>query len=654
MDQQARRILIADDNRDIHEDIRYILDSAQETRENLLAASKLKAELFGADSDGEKKLGLSIRYRIDDAYQGEEAVALVEKACRENDPYALVFMDVRMPPGMDGIEAIEKIWQIDPDVSVVIATAYSDYSWDQIVSSLGQNDSLLFMKKPFDNVAVKQIALAMTTKWDLQKQVKRHIDQLEDKVRDRTNELTLMVRQLKDEITLRKEKEKQLAYSAHYDSLTGLLNRRSFYEALSILSDDRHKQPAFAIFYIDLDGFKSVNDIFGHDTGDLLLQEVASRIDQTMQGQAYPVPDYLHDDQTTKSLFRLGGDEFTAIVASEDQDRLSALAENVIAAIKRPFILEGSTIDSSCSIGISIYHKDNLPLNTLLKHADVALYQAKRENGTYRFYSQEESKKYLDDLRLEKDLYQAIEDCAFEVHYQPLVNSRGKPIGMQALVRWQHPEFGWLQPQRFLPIAEKNNRIFKLGQCVLDKALSDMASVHDVGFAKFFVMVSCTVKEFYHPDFARSVKEKVRQSRLSPDKLKLCLDDDAPFKATPAALAIIDELHEFGIKFVINGFENDYSTFLFLQQVPRDTIVKLDKGFVKNIADDRRNCKFLMSLIDIIQNWELDVIINGIETQEQKKMLETKDCILQGYHYHKPQPLSDFLTDLEQGMNLPD
>ena len=180
---------------------------------------------------------------------------------------------------MDGIETIESIWRIDPDVGVVICTAYSDYSWDQIVAKLGQNDNLLFIRKPFDNVSLKQIALAMTTKWSLKMQVREHIENLEKQVALRTNELTETVDRLRQEIALREEKEQQLAYSAHYDSLTDLLNRRSFYKSLMALTEDGlYHKDEFSLFYIDLDNFKSVNDLYGHDVGDKLLIEVAERI----------------------------------------------------------------------------------------------------------------------------------------------------------------------------------------------------------------------------------------------------------------------------------------------------------------------------------------------------------------------------------------
>ena len=203
-----RRILIADDNKDIHDDIKYILETSSVSSDEYQEAKLLKKELFGEKDTDQGETVIDIKYCIDDAYQGNEAVEMVRMARESGDPYSLVFMDVRMPPGIDGIETIESIWEIDPDVGVVICTAYSDYTWDQIVTKLGQNDNLLFMRKPFDNVSLKQIALAMTTKWSLKMQVMEHIENLEKQVALRTNELTETVGRLREEIALREEKEK--------------------------------------------------------------------------------------------------------------------------------------------------------------------------------------------------------------------------------------------------------------------------------------------------------------------------------------------------------------------------------------------------------------------------------------------------------------
>ncbi len=651
MEIGRRRILIADDNKDIHDDIKYILETSSVDQEENQETRLLKEELFGErDTEEKAEAVIDIKYSIDDAYQGNEAVEMVKRARESGDPYSLVFMDVRMPPGMDGIETIESIWKIDPDVGVVICTAYSDYSWDQIVIKLGQNDNLLFIRKPFDNVSLKQIALAMTTKWSLKKQVNEYIENLEHLVDKRTDELTAMVGKLKEEIALRQEKEKLLAYSANYDYLTDLLNRRSFYTSLASLTEDGpYRRDSFSLFYIDLDDFKSVNDIYGHDIGDMLLVEVANRIRSILDGHASPVSDHTSEDGSVNAIFRLGGDEFTAVINESDRSSVGETAQRLIDAIKEPYFISGHEIDISCCIGICIYQDSNIPASSLLKFSDIALYEAKRVHGVYRFYEHSESYPHVSEMKMEKELKKAVERDQIDVYLQSLVDTSDRVIGMQALVRWIHPEYGELEPGQFLHIAQKSDQILDIGACVLKKSLRYLKKIHEAGHRDLFIMVSCTAREFYHPGFADMIKAAVREAGISPGYLKLNLEDKFSFQATQGALAIIKELNESGIQFAINGFESDYSAFAFLQQVPKDTMIKLNKAYVRNIVTDPKNRHFLLALMDIINTWELNVIISGIESKEQKRLLDSRRCILQGYHFNTPKPFERYLEELGQG-----
>jgi diguanylate cyclase (GGDEF)-like protein len=653
MDIKNKRILIADDNKDIHDDIKYILETSSGFMEDYQETKLLKEELFGESLQiPADKAVIDIKYDIDDAYQGNEAIEMVRAAREAGEPYSLIFMDVRMPPGMDGIETIEKIWEIDTYVGVVICTAYSDYSWDQIVSKLGQKDNLLFIRKPFDNVSLKQIALAMTAKWSLKMQVKEHIETLEQEVDKRTKELKQTVKRLMDEIALREEKEKLLAYSAHYDSLTELLNRRSFYTSVKSLMDkgDTCGCSSFSLFYLDLDDFKSVNDIYGHDIGDQLLVRVSERICKVLEEHACCVTDHISGDGTVKAIFRLGGDEFTAVIDETDKEAVGEIAQSLIDSIREPYTISGNEVDVSCCIGISIFSGNSISINTLLKYADIALYEAKKVHSTYRFHELSESNSYINEKKIEKELKKAIGRNQIDVYLQSLVNTRDEVIGMQALVRWLHPEYGALEPGRFLHIAQKSDQIIVLGAYILRKSLEYLKRIHEAGHDKLFVMVSCTAREFHHSGFVDSIKSAVRETGIDPHYLKLNLEDKFSFQTTPGALAIIQELNEFGVQFALNGFDSDYPAFIFLQQVPRDTMIKLNKAYVKNIATDVKNRKFLMALMDIIETWDLDVIISGVETEEQKSLLDSRECILQGYHFNTPKPVDQYLKDLSAGV----
>jgi diguanylate cyclase (GGDEF)-like protein len=649
MDEKSRKILIADDNRDIHEDIKYILDSSASALADYQETKSLKEELFGEDgSSGKNEVIVDIRYRIEDAYQGEEAVQMVEAARKSGDPYSVIFMDVRMPPGMDGIQAIERIWEIDPDIEVVICTAYSDYSWDQIVAKLGQNDNLLFIRKPFDSVSLKQITLAMTTKWSLKRQIAEHIVSLEQQVEKRTQELTALVGQLKAEMALREEKEKLLAHNAHYDSLTELLNRRSFYSSMAMLTEDSScKRDQFSVFYIDIDDFKRVNDVMGHDVGDRLLQETSRRIRKVLEDVACVIPDFISTDSTAKTIYRLGGDEFTAIINSADRDTVARIAQDLIDSIKKPFVTSGFEINTSCCIGISMYPQDSLSTEGLLKYADIALYEAKKTNGVYQFYDNPGTVSLMNELMIENDLKKAVAEGQIEVHFQCLVNTKEEPIGVQALARWAHPQLGTLQPEQFIRVAEKSDQIVSLGACILRNSIQYLKKLHEAGYEQFFVLVNCTTKQFYNPDFISIIKSALQEQDMAPAYLKIGLEEKFTLQATAASLTIIRELNRIGVQFILNGFESEYPAFVFLQQVPRDTIIKLNRAYVKNIVEDTKNRNFLLALMDIIKSWDLNIIISGIETREQKELLDEKDCILQGYHYNIPKPFDEFMKDLE-------
>ena len=651
MEERLSRILVVDDNKDIHEDIKYILDSSDHS-DNSLETRFLKDELFGEEADSEKFV-VNIKYRIDDAYQGEEAIRMVESAQIEKYPYALIFMDVRMPPGIDGIKAIEEIWKIEPNTEVVICTAYSDYSWEQILSKLGQNDHLLFIKKPFDNVSVKQIALTSTTKWKLQRQNKVYIGNLEFEVEKRTQELRVLVTKLTAEITLREEKEKLLAYNAHYDSLTDLLNRRSFYSVLSsVISKNNSLSESFSLFFMDVDDFKNVNDAMGHDIGDKLLVEISMRIREILGGCTYSTSELLPASNLPRAIFRLGGDEFTAIVAEGDRCRLAEIADSLMEKIREPYMISGHEINISCSVGISIFPEDSTTADMLLKNSDIALYEAKKTNGVYSFYEKPEGLTFLNELKIENDLRDAVRRDQIDLFFQCLVNTREEVIGVQALARWAHPELGLLNPDQFIHIAEKSDQIIKIGSHILNMAVKQLKELHKAGYSKLFLLVNCTTRQFYNPDFVGIVKQAMSEADLDPRFLKLGLEERFSVQATPRSLSIINELNRIGVQFTLNGFESEYPAFVFLQKVPKDTIIKINKDFVKNIVADAKSRNFLLSLLDIIKSWELNIIISGIETPEQKEILEQKDCILQGYHFNIPKPFKQFMNDLRLIMPL--
>ncbi len=628
MEERISRILIVDDNVDIHEDIKQILNPL-ELNSNYSEIQKLKTVLFGektAQSEAGYKPS-AIRYQIDDAYQGDDGVEKVRRAIEEGYPYSLIFMDVRMPPGMDGIQTIKKIWEIQPYVEVVICTAYSDYSWEEILAEFQQTDHLLFIKKPFDSVSLKQLALALTTKWRLEYLNRNYIDNLETEVKKRTQEL---------------------AYLANYDPLTKLLNRHSFYQALDNIikqsSKFKPKQP-FYLLFMDIDGFKQVNDFFGHDIGDCLLHEISTRVKRVLMGKVAILPEVCNPNEKVDAIFRLGGDEFTAIVNVNNINSVEKLAIDLVESIKQKYIIMEHEINIACSVGISIFPEDSEDGKQLLKYADLAMYRAKETGGVFLFFDKMRDSGYFQQLALETDMKNILNNDQIKLEYQGLMNNKDQLIGIEALIRWNHPQLGLLKPDDFIAIAEKSNLVLKIGEFVLRTACQQLKEIHYKGH-KLFVLVNCTVKQFYDPNFINLVTSVLKETNLVPKYLKLGLEENSSWQNLEKSIKIIYELDRIGVQLTVDGLCRGNSLFNFLQKLPQNTLVRIDKKYVNNIVNSNNDQKFLSVMLDLIKSRNLNAIISGIETAEQKKILSANNCIFQGFYFDKPQSFTELLKKM--------
>lgn len=645
MSKKHHRILIVDDNESIHNDFKSILNPPKIKNDKLESIEK---KLFG----GKESTSLScIVYKIDDAYQGEEAIEMVELAEKENYPYSILFMDVRMPPGIDGIQTIKKIWEKQPRLEVVICTAYSDYTWDQMIKELGATDHLLFIKKPFDSTAVKQIAISLTTKSNLAKKNIEHVNNLENKVKKRTEELDMIITKLKDEISLRKEKESELVYLAKHDSLTGLYNRHSFYDILEkIISQYKNNNFSFALFFIDVDNFKPVNDIMGHDIGDRLLIEITKRLKLCLN-KYFNISIPNEDNEKEKIfysdlIFRIGGDEFTAIINLENIQQ-KKISQKFLDCIDIPYIVNKKKINITCSVGISIFPQDTDNSKNLIKYADTAMYKAKETKGILISFNEIKDKMFLSQLALEEELGSALAKKEITIYYQGLLDKSGKMIGIEALIRWEHPIRGTLKPLEFIYIAEKTGHIIKIGKYILNVACKHLKELHKKGFKNLFVLVNCTIKQFYDPQFINIIESALKTADLEPRYLKLGLEEKFSIEDPERSLSVIKILNKKGIQFTIDGFGKGKSILNFIQNVPKNTIIKIDRTYVKNIVSNINDKDFLYSMLDLIKSKNLNAIVSGIETIEQKDILIQKDCIFQGFYFNKPKPFEDFVKDIE-------
>ena len=553
----SRRVLIVDDNRAIHEDFLKILGGSADNSSELLAAERL---LLGEAA----ALPPRPTFEIDTALQGEEGVARVRQALKDDRPYAMAFIDMRMPPGWDGLETIQHLWELDPHVQVVICSAHADYDWTEVITRLDHSDRLLVIKKPFEPIEVLQCANALTRKWENERILRRQVEHLEHVVEARTEGLEAA--------------NKQLRHLASHDALTGLPNR--------VLLDDRLSQAVahaerdghtFAVAMFDLDRFKVVNDSFGHRAGDELIKEVAHRL----AGIA----------RSTDTVGRLGGDEFVFIMERlAKREDAEHIARRAVEALQVPIRIGGVNIHSSASVGIALFPTDGTSVETLIANADAAMYCAKqRGRNNIQCYASGMNSVTQDKVKLESDLHQALALGQFELHYQPkLDTSTGVIHGAEALIRWRHPERGLVLPGEFIPLAEACGLIDSIGEWVVREGCRQARTWQLEGLPHLRVAVNLSAFQFRNGNLLQTIRKALQAADLDPRFLEVEITESAVMSDPEESVAILEQLSRMGVVVSVDDFGTGYSSMSYLRRFPIDKL-KIDRAFIAELisrADD--------------------------------------------------------------------
>ncbi|MGG4442934.1 bifunctional diguanylate cyclase/phosphodiesterase [Brevibacillus fortis] len=438
------------------------------------------------------------------------------------------------------------------------------------------------------------------------------------------------------DVTDRKQSEETIHHLAYHDALTDLPNRRMYVQQLSKeMMQAKRFQSTLAVLFLDLDRFKDVNDSFGHDVGDMLLIEASKRLQACLKpGDA---------------VARLGGDEFT-IMQNQLQDRseATALAEQIMNQLQRPFELDGHVFNVSCSIGIALYPQDGDNPEDLLKRADTALYTVKsRGKNGYDFFDPTMEAKSLERILMENEMRKAIEQEQFQIYYQPKIDIVTSAMtGMEALVRWVHPELGIIPPNRFIPIAEETGMILALGEWILKQACKQNKIWHDQGYT-LKVSVNLSARQIYQKDLVEMIKDILRETNLSPDWLELEITESI-FVKMEEATAVLQQIRDIGIQISIDDFGTGYSSFSYIKSLPVDTI-KIDASFIRDIHHNQESQAIVKAIVTIAQSLKMNVIAEGIELHDQVAALKENGCDHgQGYLFSKPLPTDDFDQLLRQ------
>ncbi len=440
----------------------------------------------------------------------------------------------------------------------------------------------------------------------------------------------------------RKEAEDKTFKLAYFDSLTGLPNRQSFLERLNReVAISGREESRFAILFMDLDGFKGINDTMGHNSGDLILQWAADRLQSGIR--PYDVVSRENADETEVKLARLGGDEFTALIPNiaHPEDAL-IVAHRIRELMRRPFMLEGREVVLTASIGIAVYPDDGVDASSLLKHADTAMYHAKEKGrDNCQFYSSSLTQRAQHRLTLETNLRHALACNEFSLLYQPQFDMKsGRIQSFEALIRWNHPEQGIVSPMDFIPIAEENGLIIPIGEWVLRTACADAARWQQEGLG-LRVAVNLSPMQFKDPGLINTVLDILSETELKPEWLELEITEGAVMEDSGTTLATLKAFSALGVQIALDDFGTGYSSMSYLKRMPLNNL-KVDQSFVKGLPHDRDNQAIVGAILSMAKHLGFSVTAEGVETLEQVHALKDMDCdTLQGYYFSRPITAAD-------------
>lgn len=432
------------------------------------------------------------------------------------------------------------------------------------------------------------------------------------------------------------EANSELVKLALHDTLTRLPNRVLLGDRLdqAIQKTNRGTKKHFAVLFMDLDGFKGVNDVYGHHVGDLLLIEVARRISETKRGE--------------DTVARLGGDEFVLLIDPGEPEDAAALAQRLVESIGKPYNISRNTVHVTASVGIAVYPLDGATVHELMINADAAMYHAKElGRNSYCFFEKAMNTNAHQQLKLQQDLRKAIDQREFLLHYQPKVLAPNGPmIGVEALLRWQSPEHGLVPPDRFLPLAERTGMIVPIGNWVIDEACRQMREWQDQGHLEWSIAVNLSTVQLGHNGLVDVVRSALQRHCLDARHLVLEVTESTAMRDAEASLIILDQLAKLGVSISIDDFGTGYSSLLYLKRLPANEL-KIDRGFVTELAQGNDDAAIVSAIVALGQTLGLKIVAEGVETAEQQALLTRLGCnSLQGYLLGRPVPAEQLTTSL--------
>ena len=547
------------------------------------------------------------------AGSAEEALAILDAS-----DFDLVLSDINMG-GISGLELVPHVHERAPDTVVVMISGQHGIETAIGAMRVGAFD---YITKPFDVRHVEAAVRRALEQRRLLQEKRLYENNLEELVRQRTA---------------------QVEHLAYYDTLTGLPNRVLFADRLeqALTNAQRNEQMVGALL-VSVDRFKKINDTLGHAIGELLLKEVGERLQSCLK--------------KGETVARFEGEEFALLLTQiEMTDDLVETGQLIDEALKPSFLLGGHEVYLTASIGISLFPFDGADGGAILQNAGAALYRAKTRGGNnYQFYTADMNSRALKRLAMETSLRRAIKHSEFVLYYQPQIDfGSGKVVGAEALIRWQHPELGLLPPLEFIPLAEDTGLIVTIGAWVMGQACAQAQSWRRAGVADLSIAVNVSARQFQQKGFYESVVRVLDETGLSSDHLELELTETSIMENAESAVALLTAIRKLGVKIAIDDFGTGYSSLSYLKRLPID-ILKLDRSFVNGATSDPDDAALVMAIITLAHNLRLEVIAEGVETEEHLRFLRLLRCNGgQGFLFGKPMPADQFRSFVSETAGSP-
>jgi diguanylate cyclase (GGDEF)-like protein/PAS domain S-box-containing protein len=572
---------------------------------------------FNAMLDQIEKRDQNLRHHRE--HLEEEVAVRTSDLRRAEEKYRAIFEDAIV-----GIFQTDVNWR-PVSANPALATMYGYDSPEQFVAEMPEIGPVLFgdpikaieLKRSLDHHrVVRGVQLQIRCRGGAAKWVLANIRAVPD-TRDDLVRYEGTVEDISDRISA----EERVQFLAYYDLLTGLPNRVLLLDRLAAaLEISRRRNNGTAVLFVDLDQFKIINDSLGHSVGDLILQQAAERLK--------------HCVRDADTVARIGGDEFLIVLPSvKSRDEVTAVADRILNSVAEEFRIKGRSLRVTCSIGISMFPEHGEDAETLIKNADAAMFSAKGHGRSeYRFFTELMNAEVVDRLTLENSLREALDKKQFFLVYQPQVNvDTGRITGWEALLRWQHPEFGLIPPDRFIGIAENCGLIVPIGEWVLRTACLQMKTWHGQGLDEVPVAVNVSALQFRRFGLSSVVERALMESGLSPNLLELELTESLLLSNADVILSVLNELKAMGVRLAIDDFGTGYSSLSYLRELPVGKL-KIDRSFITDVTSNTDDAAITTAIINMAKSMNLEVIAEGVETEEQMSFLKARGCdLVQGY-----------------------